>query len=275
MDVDIISNMNCLDGIRAMPDECVDLTVTSPPYDHLRTYNGMSHWGQATFDVFAPELFRVTKQGGVVVWVIGDMTIKGSETGTSFRNALGFKEVGFNLHDTMLYMKRGIVYPETNRYYPAFEYMFVLSKGKPKTITLLRDRPNLCAGNTIGGKTRQPDGTLLPRTCVSKGIRREVRGFGVRYNVWEYSIGYGHATKDIYAHQHPAIFPETLARDHILSWSMPGDLVLDPFTGSGTTLKMAILHDRHYLGFEIDPTYCNVARRRIKDALIQKKDSDA
>ena len=273
--VDAILNMDCLDGLRSLPDECIDLTVTSPPYDQLRTYNGSSRWNQEAFAAFAPELYRVTKKGGVVVWIINDMTINGSETGTSFRNALGFMESGFLCHDSMIYAKRGVAYPETNRYYPAFEYMFVLSKGKPKTVNLLRDRPNRCAGEKNRGDQRQADGSLIPKNCVRKGITRLVPEKGVRYNVWEYPIGFCHMTKDRYVHMHPAVFPETLAKDHILSWSAPGDLVLDPFIGSGTVAKMAILNDRHYLGFEIDPEYFTIAQRRVSDAIAQKETAHA
>jgi site-specific DNA-methyltransferase (adenine-specific) len=275
MQIDAIHNMDCLDGLRALPDECVDLTVASPPYDKLRTYNGSSRWNQEAFAEFAPELYRVTKKGGVVVWIIGDMTVKGSETGTSFRNALGFMDVGFGAHDWMIYRKRGVAFPETNRYYPGFEFMFVLSKGKPKTAHLLRDRPNLRAGSTTHGTERMSDGRLIPKTCRRRGVTRIVPEMGVRYNVWEYPIGAGHATKDRYAYRHSAIFPERLAEDHIRSWSAPGDLVLDPFLGSGTTAKMAILNDRHYLGYEIDPVYCAIARRRVADALARKAAANA
>jgi len=263
MKIDTIYHMNCLDGFRDLPDDVIDLTVTSPPYDNLRKYNGTSVWNMEFFHMLAPELFRVTKLGGVVVWVVGDATIKGSETGSSLRQALYFMKSGFKLHDTMIYQKNCFAYPETNRYYPAFEYMFVLSKGKPKTANLITDKPNRYAGTSVHGTDRNADGTTQPKSAVRKGIRRSVRAFGVRSNIWTYSGGRGNTTKDRFAFAHPAMFPEKLAEDHILTWSNPGDLVLDPFLGSGTTAKMALVNGRHYLGYEIDSEYYGIALRRL------------
>ena len=105
MKLNTIFNEDCLNTMRAMPDGVIDLVITSPPYDDLRNYKGYSF----DFESIAKELFRVVKEGGVVVWVVGDATVDGSETGTSFRQALFFKEVGFNLHDTMIYMKNKII----------------------------------------------------------------------------------------------------------------------------------------------------------------------
>ena len=272
--IDTIYNMNCLDGLRALPDDVIDLTVTSPPYDNLRTYKDTSVWGIDVFDLMAPELFRVTKKGGVVVWIVGDATIKGSETGSSFRQALGFMDCGFRLHDTMIYQKSGCPYPEVNRYYPSFEYMFVLSKGKPKTANLIADRSNIEAGKCKSGTERQPDGKLVPCSAIRKGIVRNVKEVGIRFNIWYYAVGRSNSTKDLFAYEHPAIFPERLAEDHIITWSEPGELVLDPFIGSGTTAKMSILNGRHFLGFEINSDYCEIAQRRI-DLAREKVERDA
>ncbi len=257
--------MDNIEGMRLLDDNCIDLTVTSPPYDNLRTYKGFS-WD---FEGVANELYRVTKEGGVVVWVVGDATIKGSETGTSFKQALYFKEIGFNLHDTMIYQKDACPFPEINRYYPSFEYMFVLSKGKPKTANLIMDKPNKRFGEKITGTGRNPDGTLKQHTSVKNKTNRVVKEFGVRTNVWLYSVGKWKITKDEYAYQHPAMFPEQLAQDHIISWSNEGDLVLDPFMGSGTTAKMAKLNNRNYIGFEISKDYCDIANKRIADEMAQ------
>lgn len=247
--------MDCVEGMQLLEGESIDLTVTSPPYDDLRNYNGFS------FDVkeVAKELYRVTKVGGVVVWVVGDKTVKGSETGTSFRHALTFMEAGFNLHDTMIYMKDSISFPDTNRYYQVFEYMFIFSKGKPKTVNLIRDRENKFVGKKIRGRERQKDGTLMGRR---KG--NEVQEMGVRYNIWRVNTGYMKSSKDKIAYEHPAIFPEKLAEDHILSWSNPGDIVMDPFMGSGTTLKMSLLNNRKCLGFEISDEYIDIANERVR-----------
>jgi len=264
--IDTILNMDCVDGLRDLPDGFVDLTVTSPPYDNLRKYNGAMVWNMEVFRALAPELFRVTKRGGVLVWVVGDATINGSETGSSFQQALNFMECGFRLHDTMIYTKTGFVYPDANRYYASFEYMFVLSKGKPKTVNLIADRPNKCAGMPIAGTERRADGSIQPKSAVKNGAKRLTNEFGVRSNIWTFSAGSGKTTNDLFAFAHPAMFPEKLAQDHILTWSEPGDLVLDPFMGSGTTAKMARLSGRHYLGYEIDRAYCQIALRRIAAA---------
>jgi DNA modification methylase len=253
MKLDYIVEGDCVEVMKSFPSNSIDLTVTSPPYDDLRNYNGYS-WN---FTEVARELFRVTKDGGVVVWVVDDATIKGSETGTSFKQALYFKELGFNLHDTMIYMKNGSQYPEKVRYYKVFEYMFVFSKGKPKTINLLCDRENKWAGSWGKRSLRKKDGTLEQKEKVP------YKQFGIRYNVWKINCGFGYTTKDKWAYTHPAMFPEKLAGDHILSWSNVGDVVLDPFVGSGTTAKMAKLNSRHYIGIDISKEYCSLANRRV------------
>lgn len=238
-----------------MSDEFIDLTVTSPPYDKLRTYNGYCF----DFENVAKELYRVTKDGGVVVWIVGDATVKGSESGTSFKQALYFKECGFNLHDTMIYEKppRGAC-GNNKSYWQTFEYMFVFSKGKIGTINLLIDRENKESRNGDNGTKRLTDGTLKQ---VSRG---GYGAFGRRTNIWKYEVGKGKSSLDKISFQHPAIFPEQLANDHILSWSDEGDLVYDPFMGSGTTAKMAILNNREWVGSEISGEYCDIINKRIE-----------
>lgn len=248
-----IENNDNVAGLKKLPDNCIDLTITSPPYDNLRLYKGFS-WD---FDALAKELYRVTKPGGVIVWIVNDATIKGSETGTSFRQALAFKELGFNIHDTMIWKKTGVVFPETVRYYPNFEYMFVVSKGKPKTVNLIADRPNKHAGEKITATERQRDGSLKESLGRRKG--KKIKPYGVRYNVWEVSQASGNPT------DHPAVFPERLVSDHIVSWSNPGDVVLDPFMGSGTTAVACIKTGRRYIGFECSAEYCEMAQKRIKE----------
>ena len=251
---------DCLDVMKGMESESIDLTVTSPPYDNLRTYNGYTF----DFEGIAKELFRITKQGGVVVWVVGDATIKGSETGTSFKQALYFKEIGFNLHDTMIYEKTGCPFPESNRYYPIFEYMFVLSKGKPKTTNLIKDRINKHSGSKIARKThaRMPDGSLKMNSAMKNDPNRRITEYGVRYNIWRISNAHGVGGD---SRNHPAPFAQQLAEDHILSWSNEGDIILDPMCGSGTTLKMAKKNNRRYIGIEISEAYCEIARKRLAE----------
>ena len=255
---------DCLDLMGDIPDGSVDLTVTSPPYDNLRTYNNKLVWNWEIFTGIVEHLFRVTKQGGVVVWVVGDATIKGSETGTSFRQALYFKEMCFNLHDTMIYEKSGVM-PSTVRYAQMFEYMFILSNGKPKTVNLLKDRKNNWAGTETFSEitTRQKDGSLLKKS------KKKINDFGLRFNIWRFLNGKGFGQKDEIAYKHPATFPEQLAHDHIISWSNEGDTVLDPMMGSGTTGKMAKLLNRRFIGIEKDPEYFKIATERIDRAQEQ------
>jgi len=256
MEINKIYNENCLETMGKMPDNFIDLTVTSPPYDNLRDYKGYSF----PFEEIAKELYRVTKEGGVVVWVVGDATIKGSETGTSFKQALYFKEIGFNLHDTMIYYKDSFQKPSHSRYWSCMEYMFVFSKGKPKAHNLICDRKNKQSGKKTSGKTvRNADGTTSKRKDVL------INEYGRRTNVWTYKVGYMKSTSDKIAYQHSAIFPEELVKDHIISWSNEGDLVYDPFMGSGTTAKMAILNNRKYIGSEISEDYIKIIKTRIKE----------
>lgn len=248
MELNKIYNMDCLEGLRTLKNDSVDLTVTSPPYDNLRKYNGFS-WD---FEGIAKELYRITKNGGVVVWICQDSVVDGSETGTSFRQALFFKECGFRLYDTMIWLKPSPQAPTEGRYYDVFEYMFVFSKGKPKTLNLLNDRKNKSAGSKSKKETRS-----CREDRKTKDEERVVKEYGRRFNVWEISRGRNMT-------EHPAVFPEQLANDHILSWSNEGDLVLDPFMGSGTTAKMSMLNKRNYIGFEISDKYCNIAKERLE-----------
>lgn len=256
-----VNQIICGDNVellRQLPDGCIDLTVTSPPYDDLRTYKGFAF----DFENLANELYRVTKDGGVVVWVVNDATVDGSETLTSFKQAIYFREVcGFNLHDTMIFQKNSYVFPPHVRYYGVFEYMFVFSKGIPKTINLIRVPTKFQKApiNASGGRER--DG----RVHIWKyDMGKETR---IADNVWVYNVG-SNCTADSEAYGHPAIFPEQLARDHIISWSNPGDLVLDPFSGSGTTAKVALLEGRNYLGLDISSEYCEIAKQRINKAKV-------
>lgn len=254
---------DCLELMKNIPDGSIDLTVTSPPYDNLRTYNGnISQWSFEKFQEIAKELYRVTADGGVVVWVVGDATIKGSETGTSFRQALWFMECGFNLHDTMIYQKNSLPMNH-NRYEQDFEYMFVFSKGKPKTFNPIRipckyPEKEGSRKNSFFSETNE-----LMRKARSGKKRKPVGADKIKGNIWYFVTGKNHSTKDKIAFKHPAIFPEPLANDHIISWSNPGDVVFDPFMGSGTTGKMALLNGRNFIGIELDPGYFEIAKKRI------------
>lgn len=258
LELNRIYQRDCIEGMRMIPDNSVDLTVTSPPYDNLRDYNGYSF----DFENTAKEIYRVTKEGGILVWVVGDETKNFCESLSSFKQAIYFVEsCGFNLLDTMIYKKNGApsTYPNLRRYGNLFEYMFVFSKGKPKTFNPIKDRPNKMYGKINSGNTaRQKDGT------TKKTGSYIPKKFGTRFNVWEYNVGRNKDTSDKEAFNHPARFPEALARDHIISWSNEGDIVLDPFMGSGTTAKMALLNNRNFIGFEISREYVEIANQRLE-----------
>ena len=255
-------NDDCVKALRQMSEGSIDLTVTSPPYDNLRTYNGNNaQWGESVWKSVIEELYKVTKEGGVVVWVVGDATIKGSETGTSFKQALWAMECGFNLHDTMIYQKAGFRFPFPNRYHQVFEYMFIWTKGKPKTFNGIIDRKNKHTNRTSPNMKRELDGSITYRKPFTQNE------FGKRFNVWKYATGKGGSTNDVIAKKHPAIFPEKLAHDHIISWSNEGDTVLDCFMGSGTTGKMAKQLGRNFIGIELDKNYYEIAKSRIHNTL--------
>lgn len=251
-------NINCIEGMKLLDDNYIDLTVTSPPYDDLRSYKGCE-WNFAIFKQITNELYRVTKEGGVVVWIVGDKTIKGSESGTSFKQALYFKEIGFNLHDTMIYQsdKPPLTH---NRYEQKFEYMFVFSKGKPKTFNPIMEECKY-AGASEKARTFRQNGNELGETHDKRSVKKEK----IKGNVWIYSTGYNKSSKDKIAFKHPAVFPEKLAEDHIKSWSNEGDLVMDIFSGSGTTHKMCLLNNRNYIGFELAKEYIDIENKRLKE----------
>ena len=250
---------DCVKFMKNLPDNFVDLTVTSPPYDNIRNYNGFKFDAEA----IAKKLFKVTKKGGVVVWVVGDKINNGNRTLTSFRQALLFQEIGFNVHDVMIYKKKNTPFMRSNAYTNCFEFMFVFSKGKPKTFNPIKV-PTARNGVEFVPVNRGPDGTY-------KKIKKELKTEKIKENIWEYAVGLGGTTKDRIAFKHPAVFPEKLAEDHILTWTNEGDLVFDPMCGSGTTCKMAKINNRKFIGVDISEEYCEIARKRIQMVKIQKK----
>ena len=248
-----VNRVYCADALTllaGLPDNCIDLVVTSPPYDNLRTYNGYTF----DFQPIARETYRVMKPGGVVVWVVGDATINGSETLTSMRQALYFVDVcGFRMHDTMIYEALGTGAKGSNlSYWQAFEYMFVLAKGDIYTTNLLYDRPNVTEGGVSKGRGTNKQGISKPTYTLTQKL-------GKRTNIWRYMPGFGSGDST----GHPAPFPEKLAVDHILTWSNAGDVVLDYFMGSGTTAKMARNLGRRYIGCDISQEYVDIANRRL------------
>ena len=242
---------DCVDFMSRMDDESVALTVTSPPYDDLRHYEGYSF----DFEKIAQLLFGVTKQGGIVVWVVGDRINRG-RTLTSFRQGVFFQEIGFQMHDVMIYQKKNTPFMRSNAYTNCYEFMFILSKGKPSTFNPLKTK-TVRQGHELLVHNKGPDG-------VNKKIMKELKKEKTRTNIWAYAVGYGGTTTDKVAFEHPAIFPEKMAEDHILSWTNPGDLVFDPMCGSGTTGKMALKNRRRFIGVDISEEYIAIAKKRIE-----------
>lgn len=245
---------NCIEFMAAMPSDCVDLVVTSPPYDNLRDYKGYKF----EFEAVAQGLFRVVKDGGVVVWVVGDR-INGGRSLTSFRQAIYFQDIGFNVHDVMIYQKKNTPFMRSNAYTNCYEFMLVMSKGKPKTFNPIKEK-TVRNGFEMLTHNKKADG-------INKKILKELKTEKTKTNIWPYAVGMGGSTSDKIAFQHPAIFPEKLASDQILSWSDKGDLIFDPMCGSGTTCKMAALVGREYLGVDISAEYIALAKKRLKEAL--------
>jgi len=252
MEKEIIYNENCLETMGRMPDSYIDFVITSPPYDDIRNYNGYKF----EFEMIAKELYRVVKEGGVIIWVVADATVNGSETGTSFKQALYFKKIGFSIHDTMIYYKNNPMPQTGNRYHQHFEYMFAFSKGTPKTFNPITEQTKY--HGLANMKNRGQNGSLE----YEKVERTKEKKVG---NVFCYSVGGGISTKDKIAFQHPAIFPEKLVADQINTWTNENDLVYDPFMGSGTTAKMAQILNRNWIGSEISKEYVEIAEERLNN----------
>jgi len=248
---------DCLEKMKVLPDNSVDMVLTSPPYDNLRNYNGGLNWSFDIFKGIADEIYRVIAEKGIVVWIVGDSTIKGSETGSSFRQALYFKEIGLNIHDTMIWQKSS-PFQHKNRYISCFEYMFVFSKGFRKEANLIKDRKNKWAGVKVHGTERLKNGMIkgLSKTQKSKTVKE----FGARYNIWDIPSEKNNKTG------HPAVFPIEIAQDHIRTWTDKGQTVMDPFMGSGTTGIACKNLNRNFIGIEKDTKYFEIAKDRIEQA---------
>jgi site-specific DNA-methyltransferase (adenine-specific) len=228
--------------------------ITSPPYENLRAYGSAPPCD--TFAVIR-EIAAVLGMGGVCMWNVADQVVNGGESGTSFKQALHAMDCGLRLHDTMIYCKEGVTFPDSNRYHPAFEYMFVFSKGVPRHFNGIADWRNKWGGSPMHGTDRQPSGDVTP----INGIGRPVLSYGLRRNWWPLANAYTGETKG-----HPAPMPYEMAAGHVLTWTAPGDTVLDPFMGSGTTGIACARLGRRFVGIEIEPRYFDLACRRIERA---------
>lgn len=267
--MELINEIECLGNVeflKGIESETVDLVVTSPPYDDIRDYHGYT----VEIEEIITELKRVLKPGGVVAWVVGDRIKNGDKSLTSFKQAIQFQDNGFKVYEHLIYEKVGGSPPVKNRYMNTFEHIFIFSKGKPKTVNLIKDKPNKWAGKSSFGdrSTRQKDGSLSPRKP------RVVSEFGRRTTIWRYVNTYGFSTPDKESHQHPAIFPEKLSEDLILSYSNEEDLVLDIFLGSGTTAKMSYLNNRNFRGCDISEEYVKLAKGRLSKYINKGLEED-
>jgi DNA modification methylase len=242
-----------LDVLKTLDADSVDAVVTSPPYDNMRGYEPLPH---GKFQAIAKELFRVIKNGCAMVWIVGDATIDGSETGTSFKQCLSFMDIGFKLHDTMVWEKGTSAFQHRVRYISCFEFMFVLAKGSLANVHLIKDRANKWAGTQIHGTERQPDNSTKKLSTIH--VSKKVKDFGARTNIWSIS-----PEKNSRAIGHPAVFPVKLVEDHLRSWVRPGGVVLDPFTGSGTTGVACKNLGFNFIGIEMNEEYVEIARKRV------------
>ena len=262
-----INQILCGDAVDIManfPPSSIDLTVTSPPYDELRDYEGYSF----NFEGIAHSLLRITKKGGVVVWVVGDKIKNSNKTLTSFKQLLYFQSIGFNVHDVMIYKKKNTPFMRSNAYTNCFEFMFVLTKGTLATFNPIKTA-TVRNGLEMLTHNKKSDG-------INKKVLKKLNKTKTKNNIWEYAVGLHGSTSDKIAFEHPAIFPEKLAEDHILSWSNTKDIVFDPMCGSGTTCKMAQKNNRRYIGCDISEKYTNITKKRLNqvdDSLFKKLNS--
>lgn len=245
--------------LKKINNESIDMVLTSPPYDNLRNYNNSLKWNFEVFKKIAQELLRILKDGGVIIWVVGDKTQNGSETGTSFQQALYFKELGLNLYDTMIYRKLNYMPLTHKRYEQEFEYMFCFSKGKPKTFNPIMKKCKY-AGTKAGGQLyKTSDDTTTD-------IRYIVKDEKIKGNIFEYHTGQAYTGK----YKHPAMFPLDLALDQIKSWSNEGDIILDCFMGAGTTGVACNELNRNFIGIEIVEKYYEIAKQRIEETVQEQ-----
>lgn len=252
---------DCLEVLKNIPDGSINLILTSPPYDNLRNYNNSLNWNFDIFKQIANELKRILKDGGVIIWIVNDATINGSETGTSFRQALYFKEIGLNLYDTMIYKKLNYMPLTHRRYEQEFEYMFCLTKGKPNTFNPIMEKCKY-AGKKAGANVFK---TNADNTTRVDYIVKDER---IKGNIFEYATGNNIKGK----YKHPAMFPLELAKDQIKTWTNKGDMVLDPFMGSGTTGVACKLLERNFIGIELVEKYYEIANKRINETEKEQED---
>lgn len=247
---------DCVEILNKQKEEFVDLVITSPPYDNLREYNGYVF----NYQPVVKAIYRCLKPGGVCVWVVADQTTNGSESGSSFKQSIYAKQIGFNLHDTMIYAKNNYVPLTKNRYEQAFEYIMVWSKGKPNTFNAL-----MVPCSTAGLMLYNTNFKAIGEKNYSMRYREPtiVKDTKIAPNIFYYTIGRNEGNG------HPAPFPYQLAIDQIESWSNIGDLVLDPMMGGCTSGVAAKALSRKFIGIDVSQEYVNISENRLKECLNQ------
>ena len=230
----------------------IDAIITSPPYDNLRDYHNSCIWNFDKFKEIANLFLEILKDGGVVVWVVNDKIEKGSKTLTSFKQALYFKEIGFNIDDVMIWEKKNPM-PQVKqpRYNQVFEYMFVLSKGKPKIFN-----PIMVDCKSAGLEYKSTAKKIS--TGESQRVYKEftINKKKVDSNIWRIAVAQNKT-------KHTAVFPLEIPLRHIKTWTNVGDIILDPFIGSGTTGVACKELNREFIGIEIVEDYFKIAKERI------------
>ena len=271
-----IFNEDCLETMKRMPDNYVDLILTSPPYDNMRSYGGNKNYHQRLnqtgfsfdFEGIAKELTRVLKPGGVIMWNVQDQTIKGSRTGNSMRQALFFmEECGLFLHDHLIWYKTGTPFPSIYRYRNVWENMFILTKGKPNTFNPILKKNKTGGASRNRRRERNHNGELVMKERVVT-----TKEYGIDDNVW-YITNHFNVTDEMKKYGHPAVMADEVAKRHIQSWTNEGDVVYDPFLGAATTTRLAKQMNRNWIGSEIHKPYFDISKKIMSDEFISETQS--
>lgn len=247
--------------MQSFPDKCIPLTVTSPPYAKMRLYGGHDYTWE-TFKSVATQLVRITMEGGVICWVVRNQIVKERENLQAEKEKLFFADdLGLWPHQTIIGAPKGVPLPQSRRYASNFDYVYVFSKGHPRIVNIIRDRRNSRFGDLKSNRLIRESNGSERLAC---GGEYAIAKWGFRSNLWSYSTGGNHTATDRISAKHPARMGEPLAEDLIISFSKPGDLVFDPFAGAGTSLKMALLNQRQWLGVEIFDEYVELIEKRMR-----------
>lgn len=254
---------DCVKLMKLLPDSTIDLVVTSPPYDKIRDYNGSIH-----FDLHktGQEIFRVLKSGGIAVMVIQDQTKNFGKSLTSFKTIIDWCDnIGFKLFETIIYRKNGSEGVWwTKRFRVDHEYMPIFLKGKKPQYF---NKEPLKIPSKHGGKVMTGSGSRKTNGETQKTVTRAINFKKCRGTIWNYLMA---GDKNPLKRKHPAVFPDKIPYDFIQCFCPEEGIVLDPFAGSGSTLVMAKKLRRSFIGFDIVPEYCELARERLKTEFVNQ-----